>query len=206
MPEILLDEARHEYTADGRKVLGVTQALSLGGVCSWSVRRDSPEVQQALQLGSATALATQYDDEARLNERTLDPRVLGPLTGWRRFKRESGFIITSVETKHYHERYGYAGRVDRLGILRGRPGVLDIKTGEEYDWHPIQLAGYALIVGEPLPEAFGRWDLYLRPDGTYKLVEHTQRVDFDVFKAALVVAKWKWRRSNARNQPALAGA
>lgn len=68
---------------------------------------------------------------------------------------------------------GFAGTADRIGMIDGRPAILDIKTGSTLRTAPLtaQLTGYAILHGKR-PGLYG---LHLKKDGTYTL----RQVDFN---------------------------
>ena len=76
-------------------------------------------------------------------------------------------------------------------ILNGIPAIIDIKSGGKWDWHGLQLDGYALL----LKRSLIRFGLYLSKHGTYKLEPYEDSRDTDVFLGALTVANWKSERS-----------
>jgi hypothetical protein len=97
------------------------------------------------------------------------------------------------------KRYGYAGTLDALCVLDGQVTILDVKTGNRvYPEVALQTAAYAGadFIATPdgreleLPEVTAGMVLHLRPEG-YRLLPVS--IDFDVFEvflAALQVARW----------------
>lgn len=65
--------------------------------------------------GSMVHLATHYDDIGELDEDTLDPVIVPYLEAWRKFKRESGFIVEQSEVPMMSTVYQYAGTPDVIG-------------------------------------------------------------------------------------------
>lgn len=68
-----------------------------------------------------------------------------------------------------------AGTPDRIGILRGWPTVLEVKTGGAASWHGLQLAGYDLLDEGPMERH--RVALYLAADGSFKLRSYADPAD-----------------------------
>lgn len=160
------------------RVTGIIKAAGLMGQ-QWSD-------EWGMDRGTAVHKAAELDDRGDLDPETVDPMVAGHLAGWRKFRAEAAPEILAVEEEVIHEQYGYRGRLDRRVKLTGVEGILDIKCGQPAAWHPIQLAGYALTFHRPL----ARWGLYLPGDGNFRLREYRDRNDYDIFKAALTVARW----------------
>ena len=142
----------------------------------------------ARERGSALHQATALHDEGDLAIETVDPVVLPRFNQYLRFLAEVSPEILAIEAEVTHPIYGYVGHIDRRVIIGGQEGILDIKGPYPAPATQIQLAGYALTFDMPM----ARWSLHLS-DGKYKLIRHTDRKDFEVFKAALTVADFRRR-------------
>ncbi len=163
--------------------LRVTEALKLAGLINTRYF-----TKEACDRGSAVHAAAHYLDEGDLDESTVDPRVRPYLEQYERWAREQvGLEVLACEEEVVHPTYGYAGRLDRRVRLNGREGVLDLKTSASLapSVGP-QVAAYAATFQRPME----RWALLLQPD-RYRLIALTNREDFEVFKAALVVARFR---------------
>ena len=128
---------------------------------------------------------------------TLHPELVPYLHAYQAFKKGTGCRVIEKERLIVSERYCYAGRADLIVEgLEKRPDVLDIKTGEPYPSHALQVAayewGYREIVNTK--RIMGRCVLYLRDNGTYRLDHHKSPHDFAVFLAVKQV--YDWRKSN----------
>lgn len=191
MGTLTLDPVTHEYAVDAKPVLGVSKILAAAGLTdmTWVT-------EEGLKRGSYVHQALEYYVQGDLNEADLDPKLVGYVAAYKAFERESGFKVQKVgsvwqvEIRKAHPIYGYAGTMDYLGHIGTRYLVLDVKSGGPDDWHGFQLAGYAMLndfpAGNPRPD---RANLYVRPDGTYRFIERKDRGDFDVFKAAITIAR-----------------
>ena len=71
--------------------------------------------------GSLVHLATHYDDEGELDDDSLDPVIVPYVEAWRKFKRESGFVVEESEIPMYSATYRYAGIFDTRGVFPGKP-------------------------------------------------------------------------------------
>ncbi|MGE0594576.1 MAG: PD-(D/E)XK nuclease family protein [Vicinamibacterales bacterium] len=204
------DARRH--TADGQRVLSVTGILKAAGKAGNFDGARPDDVALKAAIGRAVHDATHYYDEGDLaSESALqreivfrDRTVPGPLAyldGWKAFRRERRFVPTLLETVVFSRRWGYIGRLDRLGAVdTGRRTVLlDIKIGDpEAARADLQLSGYleALLEEEPtlaidLPE---RWSVQLTPDGGYRLRRYpvsprTARMDRAEFLEAVAASR-----------------
>lgn len=90
--------------------------------------------------------------------------------------------VLEVEVARVHPRYRYGGRPDRALRMWSRLSVLEVKTGQEDASHGIQTALQAMLLEREynLPaRAWGRYALYLRENGKYKLRECKDPADFN---------------------------
>lgn len=141
----------------------------------------------ARDRGSALHLATQFLDEGDLDWSTVDPAVLPRLRQYQRFKDEVKPEILWIEEVVVNAILGYQGRLDRRLKIAGREGILDIKGPAQAAWQAIQTVLYAACFA-PLPLA--RWTLHLS-DERYVLIEHRDRDDWTVAKAAVTLVAWR---------------
>lgn len=166
----------HRYLLDGQPIPSVTTLLgklhSFAGV---------PEdvLEAARQRGTAVHRACHFLDEDDLDESQLTEQVAGYLSGWKRFKAESGCVIHECETMAAHPVHRFAGTWDRvLSFPTFDRGTLDIKTGEPHWVMGMQCAAYNALRGVlPSPRA----TLHLRVDGTYRLKRWTDPSDWPAF-------------------------
>ena len=183
----MFDPAAHTYALDGVRVPGVTDVIRAAGLM--------PDMRFAsdwhLERGRLVHAATHMHDEDDLDESQLDPEIAGRVRAWQAFRAEAGarFVITAIERPCASSLPCYAGTPDRVGTWDGRPCVVDIKAGEPADWHAIQLAAYRALTG-----TVDRLGVYLRADGTYKLVTYAAREDWPVFAGALACYHWRQTR------------
>lgn len=150
----------------------------------------------ARDRGTAVHLAAQYLDEGTLDRSTLDPAVRVRLRGYEQFLKEVEPEILHTELALEHKAFRYCGTTDRVVIINGRWGVLDIKPPAQEPWHGLQLAAYLEAtknqIGTPKGHSDGRWSLHLG-DGSYKLIPHhgpKGRNDWPVFMSALNLYNW----------------
>jgi len=182
-PGILtFDADRHEYRIRGEVVPSVTQVLKLVGAIDDRWYHD-----RSAQLGTAVAEATALDDRDDLDPESVDDEVMVYVEAWRRFLRDSKAKVEAIEKRVCNPLYGYAGTLDRHLRLNDQYGIWDIKTGGKYAWHPLQTAGYAMCC-----DGYGesRGCIYLRDDGTYRVVAHTELNDLTIFASMANAARW----------------
>ena len=180
---IVFDALNHTYTEDETLLPSVTTILGAEGFYN-------PKVFTAgsADRGTEVHLLTQQMDEGK---KTLNTLMLHPLysyaEAWDRFRRDTGVEILFCEVMVGGKDLGAAGMVDRFAKIRGAEYILDIKSGQKMPWHAIQLAGYKYLSRR----ACRRACVYLRPTGKYEFIEHSDRYDEMVWKAALISYRWK---------------
>ena len=93
---------------------------------------------------------------------------------------------------------GYVGTTDGVYAMRfekggGGTSLLDAKTGMPLPTHALQTAAYADPAGRMLNrrKPLARHALYLKPDGGYKLVQHTDPRDYPAFLGLLSAYYWE---------------
>jgi hypothetical protein len=144
---------------------------------------------EARDRGTYVARATEIldRDPDDFDWDAVDEDKVGYVRAWEKFKVESGCEIVASEQQVYSEAWQFAGTFDRI-VLHGSSVLIDIKAGAFAEWHQFQTAGYRLCRDE---RPLGRAAVYLNSNGLYRYVEHPDRRDEDVFKAALTTAKWR---------------
>lgn len=177
------------YQVDGVRVPSVTEVLRLTGLDDWS-GIDPDVLAAAAERGTIVHQACELVDAGDLDLESLDDAVRGYVDAYRLWKRESGWQVDQVELALVSRRGRYAGRLDRICRIPGRqwPALVDLKTGVETAATPLQTAGYADLYTEHHGGTVSRHALYLRADGSYRLVDHQDPHDRHDFGAAVRVA------------------
>ena len=180
---IVFDALNHTYTEDGALLPSVTTVLAAEGF--YDPRQFAPG---SADRGTGVHLITQLLDEGmrELASYTLDPLYPYALA-WEKFKQHTGAEFIGIEVMVGGKELGAAGMVDRFAEIRRKLWLLDIKSGYKMAWHPIQTAGYKYLSRR----SCRRGSVYLKDTGKYELVEHAERYDEVVWKAALITHRWK---------------
>ena len=129
------------------------------------------------EFGRNVHLACQYEDEGSLDYGTVAPDILLRLNQFKKAKKEHNIQILGSELKRYHPKYLYAGTLDLLANVDGKPGIIDIKTGSKEPWHALQTGAYTELIRLEHDELLLRFALYLT-DTKYELIPHTHKRDF----------------------------
>jgi len=214
------EKAAHRYFADdGRPLISVTQALALSHVADTSHYPDEPRARIIGRVvHEATAWLDLHgrcwDDNVPPKARELwdsvDPDTQNYIRAWEAFKLRAQFTAyTDVWNQPAIElrlrptigQIQYGMTLDRAGLLAGKPVILDLKCSQQDEpWWGVQLAGYELGLlaeyGPPKvrPYKWARYGVRLMPDckgEPYRLELFDDPADYDVFKAALVIAVWR---------------
>lgn len=150
----------HRYTLNGLLLPSVTGILLAEGFIdtTWYT-------EEARTRGSYVHKARHLDDTGELDESTIDPVIAPYLEAWRRFKRETGFVVEESEVPKAQSSYLYAGTPDVNGHFP-KPEI-----------HKGQIIKRAAVE--------------LHDNGTYKLIPFTDRQDANVWLSVLAVHNWK---------------
>ena len=128
------------------------------------------------------ALTASYDLGAVDLLSCASPKYRGYLLAHAAAMRALRPEIIAVEEARVHSVLRFGGRTDRVWRLDGRHAVCDEKTGGPEPAHAIQTALQAILEAERWgisPASLGRYCLYLRGAGRYKLEEFTRGRDLD---------------------------
>lgn len=170
--EFLFDKEAHVYTLGTQRLPSVTEILRGAGVVD-----DQWWTEAGRWRGSAVHAACWYDDQNDLDEAALDPRLLGYVNAYRKFRSETGFTPTSIEQPLFNDLLSYAGTPDRIGNLGdGRLCLPDLKSGAQSKVTRFQTAGYAGCL--PSPRKYVRMEVRLKENEKYSLQVYEPK-DFD---------------------------
>jgi hypothetical protein len=155
---------------------------------------------QAADLGTAVHAVIEAD--ASSHPRPTLPAEARPwVAAFDQFAADHRPAWIASEATVFSRRYGYAGTLDAIVGLTGRPGLvlLDVKTGRGvYPEAALQLAAYAHaeFIGRPdgaevpLPPIDSGAVLHLRPAGYQLVPVPVGQAVLEAFLAALAVFRW----------------
>ena len=183
MTGLTFEEETHTYRWNGEIVPSVNQILEAEGI-----RPPYSGDRWYGERGTYVHQATALYDRGELDEESLDPQLKGYVEAWKKFREEEGFTPRHIEEAFCHEGLGFAGTIDRTGVIRReRPIIIDIKTGAFARWMSIQLNAYQILI-----EGHGSLlAVRLNRDGTYQMKYYEDEEDTKIFLAALNLYKWK---------------
>lgn len=177
----------HTYTDNNKILPSVTQVLGLANLYEFV---NANLLERAARFGTAVHKATELYDQGKLNTDTLDIALVPYLNGWKKFLRDTQFHVIHNELL-VHSDMGYAGTLDRIGLIRGKLTLLDIKTTSVVPkTTALQLAAYKYAFEEMQTRKIDQClCCQLKPDN-YRLVEYNNPSDFFMFCNFLTVYKW----------------
>lgn len=163
------DADLHEYRIDGVKVPGVSDILESTGYINKRFFKAG-----SADFGSKVHKACSLLDYDLLTIDDIEDSIKGYAEGWLKFKQESGITFEEIEKFHISDKYRFGGTPDRVGVMRGRKCIADIKSGAALSWHKLQLNAYRILVDASIDLLIG---VYLKP-GNYSLTPYTVSDEF----------------------------
>ena len=182
---LFFDPIRHEYWDGSRLIPSVTQILQ--PLTDFS-HVNADVLRAAQDFGTAVHRACELDDLGELDIHALDPELAPYLAGWRKFSSEHRVKWTAIEYRVYDKAMGYAGTLDRVGLVDDCNAMLDIKSGSSlFPATGPQTAAYSHAFAPLAGRAFKRFAVRLFPNG-YELKQYSDPLDWAVF-ASLVTLR-----------------
>lgn len=168
------DDDAHAYVLDGVPVESVTTRLARHGHIDTTYYTPEGCARGTLVHRACTDVDLRAFDPA-----AWPAEVLGYVAGYRLFLDDLRPRWSHVEQPVVSAALRLGGTPDRVGRFAWaqawpRPVIVDLKSGAAADWHRLQTAAYAVLLGLA---AAHRFALYLRANGTYKLVPHPRAAD-----------------------------
>ncbi len=175
------DRASHTYWRHDRQLPGITTVIRSAGHSD-----DEWCSLDALARGSAVHAASLLVDLGDEPE-PLPEAWGGYLRAWLAFRADVPCSWTELEQPRMSEIYGFAGTPDRVGMVMGRPAIVELKTaqsGARVPWHGVQLAAQDMLL-DGRRGLRQRLAVYLLPDGRYRLREYADSADYLTFLSNL---------------------
>ena len=173
MDDLIFRQKKHEYiTSDGKKLPSVSEIISC---LSNSVYADVDKdiLETAAQRGTAVHELSRELETKRILE--CPEEYSGYLQAYAKFLQEHSVNWTYIEEPMRHSK-GYAGTLDRYGVVDDVCTLLDIKTnskitGKNLVVYEAQLNLYRKMLEEHWCNPAKLYVLHLMKDGTYELYD-----------------------------------
>ena len=196
--QIDFNEEKHEYKINGFIVPSVTQILEQGNLIDLSIV-PKRYLEPAKYRGHAIHYAIDLHNNGILDEDSLDEEWRPHLEAWKSFEDDYCFQLIESELIVASKKHMFAGTLDIIGTIEHyRRGIgqfiIDLKPGQKQMVYSIQTSGYEIAYKEMFRkgrERIGRMCVFLKKDGTYKVYEHEDENDLNVFLATLTINNWK---------------
>jgi hypothetical protein len=196
--EFSYDDDLHEYRNSAGIVRpSVTQTLKVGGVIDYS--HVPPAIlENARRRGTNVHMLTaEFDRYSDIDGTWLQEDEIPYFEAWKKFRRESGFVICEIEQPMLRSIRGMeiGGTPDRVGYLGRNKFVLDIKCcrSRHAGW-ALQLGAYEMMLtSKSRVGHLGRLIVQLFPTGNYNAFPHDDSSDAGGAIAALTLATTKDR-------------
>ena len=170
---IRFDQKTHTYTTDDGTILpSVTEITRF---LAYDYKSSQPWIAKAAaERGTRVHEACMLIDYGEEPEE--DQEISGYLKAYRRFLQDYSPDWKLIEYSLGSKVLGYAGTMDRYGILNGKVAIIDLKTGSQLYHSAVkaQLSGYFWLMANSqyeCPETL--YALRLDKSGVYELVEES---------------------------------
>lgn len=195
------DEEKHLYTLDGVELPSVTE------ICRFLSYDTAVNAKPWLRDAAADrgtrvhAWCMLYDYGERDLFDCIEPDEIGYVKAYLSFLRDYKPEWELIEHSMGDRLAGYAGTLDRFGLVDGKKAIVDLKTTSVLRKVPLaaQLAGYKeLLYDTRLEVAEAVYGLHLQKDGCYQLVQVA--ADYEAFEACLVLHNKLKRKKRVKHE------
>lgn len=197
MSKVQFDEATHTYTLDGVELPSVTHIIRYLAVDK-AKNADPNAAAIARERGTLVHQETMLFDYTNSFSSDIDSDCAPYLEAYVQFVRDYKPGWELIEHQMGNKTLGFAGTLDRFGLIDGEYAILDIKTSYKVDMPSLsaQLTAYrSLLYKKYLP---AKWDeilekglnlygLQLMRDGKYRLYKCDESVGDILFQSCLKI-------------------
>jgi hypothetical protein len=193
---VTYDAAAHRYFLDGCPIPGVTSVLEETRMISFEcvpedVRKAAAQRGTLVHEMCGAIVGGTYKQDAF-------PQPLHKFAPcYENFLRRTRISPRYVEHLVVSRKLRFGGQLDLEAIFNDAETIFDVKTGGHHKSYRLQTAGYDIAFCEQEKRAPQKryvtlltGDMSGGKDG-YKLVDHNDRQDLDVFRIALFLCNWK---------------
>lgn len=179
----------------------VTTCLKTCGIFDYSMV-PTDILQNAQRRGTNVHKYTELHDKGiEMDELEMLEDEVPYFEAWKKFRKESQFVITGVEERKLTQIMGIeiGGTYDRKGFLGADQYIIDIKTSAlKHPGWALQLALYEMMeTGVPRCGHLGRMVVMLKKTGTYEALAYETPSDAAVAISTLQVTTWLYNNKLA---------
>lgn len=167
--DLTFEPSTHTFRLGDRVIPSITQILQAQGLINTDYF-----TLEGRERGRLVHLACQFYDEGCLDWKTVDPRIVGYVRAWEKFRRESHFNPDASEVPLYSETLLFAGIPDRWTRLYEKRQIVEIKTGVIAPWVALQTAAQDLLINDSRYSE--RMAVQLKPDGNYTTKQFAKHI------------------------------
>lgn len=178
MGKLIFYESNHSYEVDGLKLPSVSEVIRF---ISREIYANATQFQLDRAADRGTRVHQACEGIDRYGSCEVDAEIEPYVMAYMDFLRKHKPEWKMIETSMCDLGRGYAGTLDRFGIINGKTYIIDLKSNSSIKPALVtaQLNGYA-----ELAEANGHVvdaiaSLHLKKDGKYSFVERERNNTFD---------------------------
>ncbi len=184
MAKLIFFDDRHEYQVDGEIVPSVSEILRF---ISREVYGDVTQfrLDHAADRGHDVHSACEQLD--RFGSAEINAEIEPYIKAYIQFRKDHKPAWSKIEHAMHSKEFGYAGTLDRYGVMDECPVIVDIKSSYKVETALVtaQLNAYDILAEENELPVIELYVLHLRKDETYKLIQIP--IDATTFKACLTL-------------------
>lgn len=199
-------DGKTEFAKPLPSVTGILKVISKDALMFWYAKQavlvalEDPSMS-VKDIMSKTSLETRKAATRGTGVHNIFPKVIrgeeykpypeeysGYIVGIEKFIADFKPEIIMADAIVWSDKYGYAGSLDIVAKINGRKVLLDLKTGNTYPEHRLQLAAYKQALSEMGTEVDDTAVLLLKGDDVYQYILTNE--PFDNFLKAKEL--WTW--------------
>lgn len=197
MSKVQFDEATHTYTLDGKELPSVTHIIRYLAVDKAN-NADPNAAAIARERGTLVHQQAMLFDYTNSFSSDIDSDCAPYLEAYVQFVRDYKPGWELIEHQMGNKTLGFAGTLDRFGLIDGEYAILDIKTSYKVDMPSLsaQLTAYRSLLykeyspakwDEILENGLNLYGLQLMRDGKYRLYKCDESVGDILFQSCLKI-------------------
>lgn len=186
MSKLIFYEADHSYEVDGVKLPSVSEILRF---MSREIYSNATQFQLDHAADRGTRVHRACENIDRYGSCEADNEIEPYVMAYIQFLKDKKPKWSLIETSMCDLDWGYAGTIDRYGVIDARRVIVDIKTNSSLKIPLVtaQLNGYKNLAEKDEHQVDAVASLHLKKDGTYSYKERPK--DDVTFEACLLLHK-----------------